>query len=484
MVEPASSHRSDTAEQDEWTSTSTLTPHYSPIHARASNAAGQGRNEVNRLSSTGDDGAAANGRRAKALKALATELQLLRRRQEIDKSKEISVSGLARDLNVSTASMYNYLGGKALPPVGILTQLLKYWNADTEYSDRILSLHFAVDNPPDTEEPNGSGRQTANLSSQGQGPGGEQNGKPYIFAGKIIDGQATLASALRDHWDEGIRIIEGRSSQSPEFLAFQDWADREGLTEVSRILGRTGRPNRDLMAIAVALDPDQVPAFSGVEIRASALIDLAQEASRWPDSSSANLLTLIFDDGILTVCDGLPGIDAAALLDSRWRQQHGAVFQRLDQLGISANKPEKCIAIAITLMILLDRDELTRNALLRNAMEDGGATRQRWFRELIAEETPAEHEPAHAATVIIARNAAKVQPAANDRRILISAVAAAAIGLCLAPIGLVAGPMAIYASFHTRRSNHTSLRVWAALLGALSTAISVWMSISNFLGSS
>ncbi|MEU4220402.1 protein kinase domain-containing protein [Actinoplanes sp. NPDC026623] len=327
-------------------------------------------------------------------------------------------------------------------------------------------------------------------------------GGTYVFGGTGYDEPIALAAALRANWDEGRRLMAGRNVSAPPYLAFRDWLVRNEQTEAVRALdgGVSERPERGLMQVILALDPDSPPVFAGQRLDAEHLHALSREAMMNPQGRG--LLELVFAEGILTICDGMPGCDGYALLDDRWHRSVEAARLRFGQRRLQVSPADLQAMLVQLLVTAFEGQQGTFAEAAYKASQDEMARRQQWFRDLAGERAePATEAAQHAVIIISAPIAARQtsdqiaeadrQRIAHEQRLRFEsraridrisppiAVLCGVLAVCIWYVAPVAGPAAVYFGVRARRTSHRAASTWGIALGGIGVILFAVMVVAG-----
>ena len=319
-----------------------------------------------------------------------------------------------------------------------------------------------------------------------------RGGAPYVFGGVGYDEPVALANALRGDWNEGRRLMAGRKVNAPPYLALRDWLSRHDLNEAVRVLndGVAERPERGLMQVILALDPDAAPEFNGRRLDLEPLHAMAGEAMlNQPGSNAREVLEIVYSEGLLTICADSPGCDGYAMLDDRWHRAVEWADGRLAQLPVQIQPADRQMMIAQLLITAFQGNEGAFAEAAQHCLRDQQAIRQPWYASLGDEMAPGPYEPAvHAVVMLTERWAAEAtaqQAAAAERQRLaeeqrqviakrsqmdnVSALLGVICGIAafIPVLGFAAGPAAVYFGVRARRTSHRTAATWAIALGAL-----------------
>ena len=325
----------------------------------------------------------------------------------------------------------------------------------------------------------------------------------FVFDGVGYNDPIELAVALRRNWGEGRRLLAGRQIKAPQYLALKDWMTKHRRTEAVQALndGVDERPERGLMQVIMALDPDTPPEFNGQRLDDEHLRELARRATA-NDQVARQIIDQVYEDGILTICQESPGCAGYPMLDDRWHRSVEAAYARLNQLGMtfSANDLQ-----SLRLQLLVTSYEGQHGIFAeaaRKAAQNGQAQRQHWFQALAAERTEPQFEAAQHAVLMLSapmaaqqtndqiaeaerrRIAAEQQEVAArranmDRISVPLGIICGVLAFCVPYLGLAAGPAAVYFGVRARRTYHRAASTWAIALGGLGT---IWGLMSLILG--
>ena len=315
-------------------------------------------------------------------------------------------------------------------------------------------------------------------------------GGTFVFAGVGYDDPLTLAAALRANWGEGRRLMAGRAMSAPNYLAFRDWLLRQDLNDAVRMLdgGAAERPERGLLQVILALDPDSPPEFNGHRLDLEHLHDLATGATQFA-GEARQVLDVVYAEGLLTVCDGLPGCPGYAMLDDRWHRAVEYADARLAHLSVPVAPADHPAMVAQLLITSFEGQQEVFGEAARNALADPHAQGQPWFAALGSELTPGAYVDVLHAVIMVSQPQAAQQTVeqmaeAERRRVWeeqqriqeqrarinnISPVLGIVLGLvsCAPILGLITGPAAIYFGVRARRTVHTAASTWAIALGGI-----------------
>jgi hypothetical protein len=316
-------------------------------------------------------------------------------------------------------------------------------------------------------------------------------GTTYVFHGVGYDDPLRLAAALRANWGEGRRLMAGRQVSAPQYLAFRDWLIRQDLHDAVRMLdgGVSERPERGLLQVILALDPDSPPEFNGRRLDLEHLHGLAAEAAQ-AAGDARQVLEIVLAEGLLTICDGLPGCAGYAMLDDRWHRVVEYTDARLAQLPVRIAPADHQAMGAQLLLTSFDGQQAVFAEAARNAAADQQALAQPWFRALADELASDPQQDALHALIMLSQPHAAQQTAeqaaeaerqrvhAEQRRVQeqrqridnISptiGVILGVISVCVSPVALLTGPAAIYFGVRARHTAHRAASTWSIALGGI-----------------
>ncbi len=328
----------------------------------------------------------------------------------------------------------------------------------------------------------------------------------YVFAGIGYNDPVRLAAALRENWGEGRRLLAGRQLKAPQYLALKDWMTKHHRTAAVQALdnGVDERPERGLMQVIMALDPDAAPEFNGHRLDDEHLRELIRLATA-NDAGSRQLIDQLYEDGILTICDDAPGCAGYAMFDDRWHRSVEAAYAKLRQLSVNAAANDLQSMRLQLLVAAYEGQQAAFADAAWKATQNDQARRQPWFLGLTGERGEPQFEAAqHAVLMLTAPIAAqqtsdqiaqaeRAQVAAEQaevarRRASMDSVSVpvgvlcGVVALCLPPAGLLAGPAAIYFGVRARRTHHSAASTWAIALGGLGFLFAIFIVILGITG--
>ncbi|GAA2851026.1 hypothetical protein Acy02nite_34440 [Actinoplanes cyaneus] len=323
---------------------------------------------------------------------------------------------------------------------------------------------------------------------------GPASNATYVFAGVGYNDPVELAAALRRDWNEGLRVLAGRKLKTPQYLALKDWLAKHQRAEAVQALdyGVDERPERGLMQVAMALDPNVVPEFNGYHLDDAHLRDLLRDAVAG-QPAARQVVDQIFADGILTICDGTPGCSGYAMLDDRWHRSVETALARIQRTGARISDAD---LQSMRLQLLVTSYEGQSHQFMepaRQAALNSEALYQPWFRELAGEQTAEQYQAAQHAVIMATapiaerqtidqRAEAERQRIAAEQRELAErrnqidkwsvplGVICGVLAFCVPVLGLFSGPAAIYLGVRARRVS-TSASTWAIGLGGVGTLL-------------
>ncbi|WP_030437972.1 protein kinase domain-containing protein [Actinoplanes subtropicus] len=313
----------------------------------------------------------------------------------------------------------------------------------------------------------------------------------FVFGGVGYNDPVRLAAALRQNWGEGRRLLAGRQLKAPQYLALKDWMTKHHRTAAVQALdnGVDERPERGLMQVIMALDPDAPPEFNGHRLDDEHLRELIRQATA-NDAGARQLIDQLYADGILTICDDAPGCAGYAMFDDRWHRCVETATLKLRQVNVQAN-PNDLQSLRLQLLVAAYEGQQAAFAEPAwRATQNVQARRQPWFLALTGEQVDPQYEAAQHAVLMVAAPIAAQQTndqIAQAERARIAAEAAeqarrrasmdslsvpvgvlcGVVALCVPFAGFVVGPAAIYFGVRARRTQHTGASTWAIALGAL-----------------
>ncbi|GAA4971130.1 protein kinase domain-containing protein [Actinoplanes utahensis] len=336
--------------------------------------------------------------------------------------------------------------------------------------------------------------EPATATATGAGPTTRGSNATYVFGGRGYNDPVQLAAALRADWGEGRRLLAGRKLKTPQYLALKDWMTKHQRAEAVQALdnGVDERPERGLMQVIMALDPNVPPEFNGRRLDGEHLHALLRDAVGG-QVAARQLLDQVYEDGILTICDEATGCTGYAMLDDRWHRSVDTAQARLQQENVPL-QAEHVQSLRMQLLITAYEGQGHQYAeAARQAAQNPEALQQQWFRNLAGEQIVPQYQAAHHAVLMMAAPVAASQTMnqraeAERRRIAAEqhavAQSRAKVDQLSVPIGVVCGLLAcmpvvgfltalaaIYCGVRARRTQYQSASTWAIGLGGVGVVL-------------
>ena len=339
-----------------------------------------------------------------------------------------------------------------------------------------------------------------------RGPATKGSSATYVFGGAGYNDPVQLAAALRADWGEGRRLLAGRKLKTPQYLALKDWMTKHQRAEAVQALndGVDERPERGLMQVIMALDPNVPPEFNGRRLDGEHLHTLLRDAVGG-QPAARQLLDQVYEDGILTICDEAPGCSGYAMLDDRWHRSVETAQTRLQQQNVTL-QAEHVQSLRMQLLITSYEGQGHQYAeAARQAAQSPEAMQQPWFRTLAGEQPGPQYQAAHHAVLMMAAPVAAQQTMnqrAEAERQRIAAeqhavaqsrakvdqisvpigVVCGIIACCVPYLGFLTAPAAIYFGVRARRTAYVSASTWAIGLGGVGLALQLCYLMSAMSG--
>ena len=326
-------------------------------------------------------------------------------------------------------------------------------------------------------------------------PGGNRRtGATFVFDNVAYTDPLQLAAAFRRQWGQARRLLAGQQAGTREFLALRDWVAGQ-LPDGSRVLERPAPPDRLLAQLIIDLDPASPPEFRGRGVTSPDLLGLVREAAvQNMTGPVADILDVLYQEGVLTIYDGAEGCGGHALLDDRWHRLTEFFDNWSDAYqGRKLEAAERRAAHGALLTVTILPDQAARLAQeASRALADPDAASQPWFRELAQTRPLSGLEPALHQLIVTMRgraaeDAGAARRAAVDRRIQQERRRqlenrdrfdrmCGVLSLVCALIPFI-GPLAVYFAIRSRRAGYggclSSIGLFLGLLGTLGDIVAL-----------
>jgi serine/threonine protein kinase len=181
-----------------------------------------------------------------------------------------------------------------------------------------------------------SGQSPAVVEERVAAPARKQPGiPPFVFASERCLTPEELVPVLAQHWEDGLRLMGGAASQSPDYVRLAVWLEDHDHQAALRVLERGAQDRsvaRRLFRLLRVLGPDLPPSFRGRVIDRGGLLDLARRATNGDGDASVVLYDLQ-ELGIVTELSREDAYAELLELDENWRSQMELLLKLKGELG-------------------------------------------------------------------------------------------------------------------------------------------------------